>query len=141
MTVKKAIPLKAIAAMAKFESARESIRAFEKEHARLVEDYTQLKGAYNTSIDEVKEVYREHHEALGAHFGDFSLRYTIKIDAEELASIMGDTAVKMGILSYEPTVDRKKYDKVLSEGKLPADVIKAVEIHMPPSVVSPKKAE
>ncbi len=141
MTTKKAVPLKVLAAMSKFEAARESLRSYEKANARTLEEYTQLRGAYNSSIDEVKDTYRENHELLGPHLGDFSLRYTIKIDAAELANLMGDRAVQMGILSYEPEVDRKKYDRALSEGRIPMDVIAAVEKKMPPSVVSPKKAE
>lgn len=141
MNTKKAIPLKAQGAMAKFESARETLRAFEREHSRVLEDYTQLRGSYNSSIEEVKEVYRDNHDTIGTHFGDFSLRYRVEIDGGKLASLMGDDAVRLGIVSYEPKVDRKKYDKALSEGHIPASVVTEVESHPPPAVVSPKKAE
>jgi len=141
MNTKKAIPLKAQGAMAKFESARETLRAFEREHARVLEDYAQLRGAYNSAIEEVKEVYRDNHEVIGTHFGDFSVRYRIEVDGEKLAHLMGDRAIQMGIVVYEPKVDRKKYDRALSEGAIPANIVSEVETHLPPAVVSPKKAE
>lgn len=141
MTSKKAIPLKAQAAMSKFESSREALRAFERDHARLLEDYTQLRGSYNSAIEEVKETYRENHETLGPTFGDFSLRYRIEVDGEKLAQMMGDKAIKMGLVAYEAKVDRKKYDKAVSEGDIPATVIAEVETQLAPAVVSPKKAE
>ena len=141
MNTKKAIPLKAQGAMAKFESARETLRAFEREHSRVLEDYTQLRGSYNSSIEEVKEVYRDNHDLIGTHFGDFALRYRVEIDGGKLASLMGDDAVRLGIVTYEPTVNRKKYDKALSEGLIPAGGVTEVESHPPPAVVSPKKAE
>lgn len=141
MNTKKAIPLKAQGAMAKFESARETLRAFEREHARVLEDYAQLRGTYNSSIEEVKEVYRENHEAIGTHFGDFSVRYRIEVDGEKLAQLMGDKAIHLGLITYEPKVDRKKYDKALAEGTIPSTIVSEVETHLPPAVVSPKKAE
>lgn len=141
MNTKKAIPLKAQGAMAKFESARETLRAFEREHARVLEEYTQLRGAYNSAIEEVKEVYRENHETIGSRFGDFSVRYRIDVNGERLAQLMGDRVIQMGVVVYEPKVDRKKYERALSEGAIPADIVSAVETHLPPAVVSPKKAE
>jgi hypothetical protein len=141
MNNKKAIPLQAQGSMAKFESARETLRAFEREHSRVLEDYAQLRGSYNSAIEEVKEVYRNNHEAIGAHFGDFSLRYRVEVDGGKLASMMGDDAVRLGIVSYEPKVDRKKYDKALAEGMISASIVAEVETHPPPAVVSPKKAE
>jgi hypothetical protein len=137
----KAIPLKAQAAMSKFESAREALRAFEREHARTIEEYGQLRGSYNSAIEEVKETYRDNHETIGPSFGDFSLRYRIEVDGEKLVQLLGDNAVKNGLVAYEAKVDRKKYDKAISEGDIPASVIAEVETHLPPAVVSPKKAE
>jgi hypothetical protein len=141
MTVNKPLPLKVQGALAKFESSRETLRAFEREHARLVEEYAQLRGAYTSAIEEVKEVYRDNHEVVGPTLGDFSLRYRIEVNGERLVELLGDEAVKKGYVIYEPKVDRKKYDLAVKEGEISSDVIGEVETHLPPAVVSPKKPE
>lgn len=137
----KTIPLKVQGAMAKYESARETLRAFELEHARLVEEYGMLRAAYNDAIEAVAEAYRENHEIIGNKLGDFSIRYRVEVDPHKLMDLIGPDAVTKGYVKTELIVDRKEYDKALRSGDIPEEVAKAAEKQLTPAVMKPRKSE
>jgi hypothetical protein len=131
------VPMKAQTAMSQFELAREARRAFEKEHARVLEEYGQITGAYDTAIDEVKNVYREHYENIGPKFGDFSIRMRTEVDPDVLVREMGDKAIDLEIVESKYVVNRKKYEQALKEGLIPVPVLAKAEKTLPPAIVAP----
>jgi hypothetical protein len=137
----KTIPLKVQGALAKYESTRETLRAFENEHARLVEEYTMLRSAHNDAIEAVAEAYRENHEVIGNKLGDFSLRYRVEVDPHKLMNLLGGDAVSKGYVKTELVVDRKAYDKGVHDGDIPEEVVKAAEKQLVPAVMKPRKSE
>lgn len=137
MNTKHEVPLKALAAMGKYEQAREVLRAFENDNARLVEEYQALKGQLSAATEDVKEVYRENHEVIGPKWNDFSLRYGTEIDAQKVYEIMGEKAVELGIVVIEPKIIRKAFEAALKNSQIPARVIKEAETAKVPAVVTP----
>lgn len=137
----KAIPLKVQAAVAKYESTRETLRAFELHNARLVEEYTMLRSVHNDAIEAVAEVYRENHEVIGNKLGDFSCRNRVEVDAHKLMDLMGPEAVTKGYIKTELVVDRKEYDRAVRAGDIPAEVAHASEKRLAPAVMKPRKSE
>lgn len=131
------IPMKAQNAMAQFELAREAKRAFEKANARFVEEYAMINGAYDTAVEEMKNVYRENHEQIGAKFGDFAIRLRTEVDAEVLIAEMGDRVFDLEIVEIKNVVNRKKYEQALKEGLIPVPVLSKAEKSLPPAVVPP----
>lgn len=137
----KTIPLKVQAALAKYESTREVLRAFETEHPRLVEEYGMLRAAHNDAIEAVAEAYRENYEAIGSKLGDFSLRYRVEVDPHKLMDLLGADAVQKGYVKTELVVDRKEYDKAVRAGDIPERVIAAAEKQLTPAVMKPRRSE
>lgn len=137
----KAIPLKVQGALAKYESARESLRAFENEHARVVEEHTMLRSSYNDAVENVVNEYRENHEVIGQRLGDFSLRYRREVDAGRLVELLGTSAVTDGYVKTELVVDRKAYDKGVNSGAIPVEIVAACEKDLSPAVLKPRKSE
>lgn len=137
----KTIPLKVQGALAKYESTRETLRAFETEHPRLVEEYSMLRSAHNDAIEAVAEAYRENHETIGNKLGDFSLRYRVEVDPHKLVDLLGGDAVAKGYVKTELIVDRKEYDKAVRSGDISAETAKAAEKQLTPAVMKPRKSE
>jgi hypothetical protein len=137
----KVIPLKVQASIAKYESARETLRAFELANARFVEEYGMLRSAYNDAVEAVAEVYRENADTIGNKLGDFSLRQRIEVDPHKLMDLLGPEAVTRGYIKTELAVDRKEYDRGVKSGDIPGDVAQASEKRLPPAVMKPRKSE
>lgn len=130
-------PLKLQAAHALFEASREALSAFRTANPKLVQMYEDHQQAYNNALEEVKALYREHHETVGETFNDFSVRYKTVIDAELLIALAGDTGRSVCTMKY--SVDRKEYNKAVESGLISQDIVDEVESVDPPAVYGPKK--
>lgn len=133
----KQTPLALQAAQSKFETAREALGGFRTQHARLLEEYDALRDAYNSALADVKALYKQHHEIVGAKFGEFSARTNTIINAEKLLELMGP--VVDPILEIKYSVDRKGYADAVERGIIPQSVINQVESRSAPIVYGPKE--
>ena len=134
----KAIPMAAQAALAKFESARETLHAFQKQNARVVKDYDMLRQAYNESRDNVKQLYKEHFSSIGERFGDFTAKPTFVVDIDQLKTLLG--ASVDSVIHVEYKLVTKEYNEAIKCGIIPQGVVKQVEIPGIPKVWAPKVA-
>lgn len=131
------IPLKAQNVVAKFEAARESLNAFRTKHSRLIEEYESLISDYNSSIENVKTVYREKSDAIGPRLGDFKLQQKNMVSPDKLVEILGDQAEPYVKVKY--SIDRPAYDKAVATGDIPDAVRDSVE-YVEIAIMGPAKA-
>lgn len=131
-------PIKVRAALSQFESARANLETFEKENARVVEDYDMMREAYNSALTNIKAVYKDNYAVIGAKYGEFSARTKVSIDARKLMKILGDDdAAPYVELRY--VVLKAVYDKGVASGDISQEVSVAVETRSAPSIYGPKK--
>lgn len=133
----KQVPVAVTAAVSKFETAREALNGFRTQHAKILETFENLKEQYNQSLNEVKALYKEHHEVIGGKLGDFSARSRVMVDAELLLKLMGPTVDPIITIKYG--VERKHYDEAVSRGIIPSEVVRQVEKRTEPSIYGPKE--
>jgi dephospho-CoA kinase len=137
--VGRAAPLIAHAALAKVESTREALHAFEVKNARLVEEHTTLRDAYSDAVAKMKEIYQNHYQEIGEKFGEFSVRHRTAVDVDTLIKLLGrDKCEKLNLVSYEAKLSRKNYERAIADGQVTAEVIAAVETHLIPAIHTPK---
>ncbi len=134
----KTIPISVQSAMSKFESARESLRAYTERHKKIIADYDILRHAHNEAMAQVKQLYKEHADVLGTKWGDFEARTQTVINVDLLMTLMGD--VVDPILKIEHKVDRDLYNKAVERGVIPSAVVVQVETKSKPAIYGPKEA-
>ena len=138
MTKSKTVPVKARAALSRFERARANLEAFEKANKRLVEDLDLLREAHNSALREVKAVYKDNHEHMASKFGNFSVRGKTIIDGRKLVKLMGaENADPYVTLVYK--VDKRVYDQGIKSGDITSEIAAEVESLGPMSIYGPRE--
>lgn len=133
---KKAIPLQFQAAYAKYEEARAAVQGFESENDELLEQWHRLRDAYNSALEEVKAAYKKHHTTIGKTYGDFSTKKRTEIDVVLLKQLVPELP---NLFEEKTVLNRKTYDKAVSEGDISAEIVEEVEEELTPAVLCPKQ--
>ena len=135
----KAIPMKAQAALARFEAAREALAAFSKDNSDVVEEYNLLRGAFNAAIDEMKAIYKDNFDVLGPKYGDFKAVVKTELSAEALMEALGQASGPYIVTKH--SVNRKEYIKAVENGLISSEVVASVETQSSPIIYGPPRAE
>lgn len=117
-------PIKATAALSRFETARAALDAFLTDNEDTFEEYERLITDYNNTLSEARSVYKDNHSTIGPSFGDFKRVLITKIDVELLLKLMPETE---DLVTFEPKIDREEYTKAVSNGNIPQKVVNQIE--------------
>lgn len=120
------VPPQVHAAFAKFEETKSALYLFmeKKENRKILDQYNMFRESYNTSLREVKALYKQHYAALGPTYGDFSVHMKRSIDTALLLELL--PGIKE-LLEFEYKLPLAKYDELVGDDVIPDEIKDQIE--------------
>ncbi len=127
------VPVAVEEAFGRLERARFELDRFEQDNHKMIRQLENLRQEARSALEDAKQVYVDHRDALGPSYNGFYVSRRRHVDANLLAKLYPDAIphmdFKLGIAEF---------DDLVVEGKIPRQIADEVEV-VSEAVYSPKK--